>query len=124
MSQSQIVISGTTSNISTVDSTHTYLVESSGVLNILSGGVVSGLVTVDSSGQLNVSSGGTTLNAALSGGRETVYGLAVSTTFLFYPGEQDVYSGGIASATTISGDGLQFVYGLAVTPPFSTRVLS
>jgi len=112
---SQIVVSETTSNVSTVDSTNTYLVESSGILNILSGGVVSGLITVESNGQLlDVSSGGTTLNAVVSAGREAVFGLAVSTT-LVYPGEQDVYSGGIASATTVSGDALQFVYGLAVS---------
>jgi autotransporter passenger strand-loop-strand repeat protein len=104
--QTQIVVSETTSNVSTVDSSDTYLVESSGVLNILNGGVVSGLVTVDQTGQLNVSSGGTTLSAAISGGAEQfVYGLAVSTTVLD-AGFQSVESGGTTISTTF-GDGAE-----------------
>jgi autotransporter passenger strand-loop-strand repeat protein len=78
-----IVSSGVTTSVSTLDASNTYLVERAGVLDILNGGLISGLITVDST--LNVSSGGTTL----------------STTINQY-GYQYVWNGGIASGTTIS----------------------
>jgi hypothetical protein len=77
---SQIIVSGGTTSVTTVDSANTYLVESGGVLDVLSGGLVSGLITVDPTGDAVVSLGGTTLSAAISGGQQDVYGLAVSTT--------------------------------------------
>jgi hypothetical protein len=54
---SLIIVSGTTSSVTTVDSTNSYVVESGGVLDILNGGVVSGLITVSSGGTAIVSGG-------------------------------------------------------------------
>ena len=61
-----IVSSGTTTvNFSTSSG---YLVESSGTLNIVNGGLVSGNTTVIASGIINVSSGGIVALAAVSSG--------------------------------------------------------
>ena len=56
---SQIIVSGVTSSVTAVDASNTYLVESGGTLDILNGGLVSGLITVSQGGTLNVYAGGT-----------------------------------------------------------------
>lgn len=119
------VTSGVTSTVSThIPSGTSYLVESSGTLNVsnggvidgsvtvsgnnaklavASGGVISGLLTFDS-GTVVVSSGGTTEQANISGFFVTmsVGGVANSTT-VNADGELDVLSGGTANSTTLSG---------------------
>jgi autotransporter passenger strand-loop-strand repeat protein len=133
-----ITVSGITSDVTTVDSTNTYLVESGGILDILGGGGVSGLITVEQNGEAIVNSGGTVLSTTVSsGGAEYVgvngasgtasgttisnvgiqyvgfgaggSGTAVSTT-ISSGGEQDVGAGGsgVATSTTIDG-GIQRV---------------
>jgi autotransporter passenger strand-loop-strand repeat protein len=71
---SEIIVSGGTTSVTSVDASDTYLVESGGTLAILNGGLVSGLVTVDQGGAVNVSSGGTALSTTISGGYQQVYG--------------------------------------------------
>jgi autotransporter passenger strand-loop-strand repeat protein len=125
----QIIVSGSTLSVSTVDTTDTYLVESGGILTILGGGLVSGLVTVAQGGQLRVDSGGLVLSATvLSGGDQIAYvdaivsGVAISSGGIQYVepaavasgtvingGEQDL-AGGTAIGTTISPSGQQLIY--------------
>jgi hypothetical protein len=62
---SLIIVSGTTTSITSVDASNTYLVESGGVLDILNGGLVSGLISVVQGGELVVSAGGTALSATI-----------------------------------------------------------
>ena len=64
-----IVSSGVTSSVSTpTPNTTAYLVEGTGVLDVLSGGTVSGPITVKAGGQVTVSSGGKVLSTVISSG--------------------------------------------------------
>jgi hypothetical protein len=47
---SQIVVSSGVTTVSTVDASNTYLVEGSGTLIVLDGGLVSGLITISQGG--------------------------------------------------------------------------
>ena len=58
---SEIIVSGVTTSVTTIDATNSYLVESNGELDIVAGGLVSGLVTIGRGGTVFVSSGGTVL---------------------------------------------------------------
>jgi autotransporter passenger strand-loop-strand repeat protein len=110
---SEIIVSGGTTSVSTVDASDTYLVEGGGTLDILSGGLVSGLITVAQAGTLIVSSGGTALDTMIGfGGTQFDYGSANGTT-ISYGGSQIVESGGSASGTTINSGGTQYDHGSA-----------
>jgi autotransporter passenger strand-loop-strand repeat protein len=85
-----------------------HIVESGGVLEVLSGGLVSGLISVSSGGTTMVTSGGTTLSATISGGVQFDYSFASGVTI--FTGSQVVESGGVASGTVICG-GEQIVSG-------------
>jgi hypothetical protein len=78
-----IIPDGTELDITTVDNSNTYLVESNGTLAIDSGGVVSGLITVE--GQLLIS--GTAFSTIIEAGAQTVYrgGTAVVVQFEIWP---------------------------------------
>lgn len=104
---SQIVVSSGTTSVTTVDASNTFLVEDSGTLEILDGGVVSGLITVVPAGALQVDAGGTALSATISGvGLEIVLSGGVDSGAQISGGELDVY--GLASGARIFG-GLQIV---------------
>jgi autotransporter passenger strand-loop-strand repeat protein len=107
---SQIIVSGGTTSVTTVDASNTYLVESGGQLDILNGGLVSGLITVDQCGTLIVSSGGTTLSAMISSlGYQIVYGDGtVSDTTVLNGGTLELLGGPITSGViTISSGGVE-----------------
>jgi hypothetical protein len=57
---SLIIISGGSTSVTTADASDSYIVESSGTLEILGGGLVSGLITLSNGGQVIVN-GGTAL---------------------------------------------------------------
>jgi fibronectin-binding autotransporter adhesin len=112
---SEIIVSGTTISVTTIDASNTYLVESSGVLEVLNGGLVSGLITVGNPaglrGTLVVSSGGTTLSTTI-GANALAYDFgAASGTTISYGGRESVVSGGTESGTDITYGGLQNVGG-------------
>jgi autotransporter passenger strand-loop-strand repeat protein len=122
---SQIIVSSGTTTVSTVDTSNTYLVEGSGTLVILNGGLVSNLIAVgqvgSAGGTLIVSSGGTVLNTLINNAVELVYGAASGTT-IFVNGTQYVESGGIASGTTISANSVQTGWRTAPrSPPTAAR---
>jgi autotransporter passenger strand-loop-strand repeat protein len=109
---SQIIVSGTTSDVTTVDSANTYLVESGGILDILSGGVVSGLITVSQGGELDVSSGGTTLSTVISsGGSDYILGNGSASAITVDSGGYLYLEGGNISGGTINSGGTMFVSG-------------
>ena len=117
------VSSGVTTSVSSATSA-SYLVDAGGVLDVVSGGVVPGLITT--SGNVNVGAGGqvldtsivnagietvssggqasnTTVDTAVFGAGQFVYGSAASTTV--DAGTMFVESGGVATGATIgSGD--------------------
>jgi fibronectin-binding autotransporter adhesin len=104
------ISSGVTSNVSTpIPNTTAYLVEGTGVLDVLSGGTVSGPITVKAGGLVTVSSGGKVLSTVISShGSQTVEaGGFASNTFVDAGGEQDVF--GSASGTTVETSGLEVV---------------
>ena len=109
-----IVSSGVTSNVSTpTPNTTAYLVEGTGVLDVLSGGTVSGPITVKAGGQVTVSSGGKVLSTVISsGGAEADFGTA-SNTIISSHGSQTVEAGGFASNTIVDAGGEQDVFGSA-----------
>jgi antigen 43 len=101
---SQIIVTGGTTSVTTVDASNTYHVEDGGTLDILYFGLVSGLITVGGDGRLIVSEDGTALSTTISnGGVQDVVngGIAISST-ISSGGYQGVGSGGIASDTTIA----------------------
>ena len=65
-----IVVSGsTTSTVSThIPSGTSYVVLAGGTLDVVSGGIVSGLVTISLGGTEHISSGGLVLNTSIGGG--------------------------------------------------------
>jgi len=87
------ISSGTTSVSSPIPNTTAYVVEDSGTLDILSGGVVSGVITISSGGQVVVSSGGEAFDAVVFGG-----------------GTLTVASGGTASGVTVGSGGVVEVF--------------
>jgi len=121
-----IVVSGSaTRTVSThIPAGTSYLVEGSGTLDVVNGGVVSGAITVSgfpatvsvtsggivsglltiSDTRVNVYSGGTTEQTAIVdfGSLFLSGGVAISTTVDSFS-ELEVFSGGLASATTVSG---------------------
>src|ERR1700722_4956964 len=108
------ISSGVTSNVSTpIPNTTAYLVEGTGALDVLSGGTVSGAITVKGGGQVTVSSGGKVLSTVISsGGAEVDFGTASNTTIGGH-GSQTVEAGGFASNTFVDAGGEQDVFGSA-----------
>jgi autotransporter passenger strand-loop-strand repeat protein len=100
--------------------TTNYIVEGIGTLDIVSGGFVSGLITISAGGTVNVSSGGTTLDTLVSsGGLQQVIngGIAIDTVV---ESVFDVFSEGFANFVTIGSNGRSFVDG-AGTEEENTR---
>ena len=91
-----IVVSGSTrtSTVSTsVPSGTSYIVSAGGTLDVVSGGIASGLVTISPGGTEHISSGGLVLNTSIGGGSA------------FGTGLQFIFSGGTASNTVVLQDG-------------------
>jgi autotransporter passenger strand-loop-strand repeat protein len=88
-------------------------VSSSGNLNVLSGGVASGLLVENgldaAGGAVTISSGGTIVSATLFD-RITVFGSASSTT-VSSGGRQDIGDRATAIGTVVLGSGLENVFG-------------
>lgn len=123
---STTTISGTsTVSISTAtDASSAFIVVSGGTLDVVSGGVVSGLITLSNGGTVSVGSSGSTLSTIISsggsavlsaggsteftsvsaGGKEFVYGADTSATIVS-GGSATVFAGGIASDTSIGFGG-------------------
>jgi autotransporter passenger strand-loop-strand repeat protein len=80
------ISSGTTTVSNSTGSS--YIVEGSGTLDVVSGGIVSGLITISSGGTVNNSSSGGVLSTTISHG-----------------GIENVSSGGTAGNTTVSSGG-------------------
>jgi autotransporter passenger strand-loop-strand repeat protein len=102
--------------------TTNYIVEGIGTLDIVSGGFVSGLITISAGGTVNVSSGGTTLDTLVSsGGLQQVIngGIAIDTVV---ESVFDVFSEGFANFVTIGSNGRSFVDG-AGTEEENTAIL-
>ena len=55
------ISSGTTTVSTTIPTTTAYILEGFSTLDVVSGGVISGLITINSFGTVNVSSGGAVL---------------------------------------------------------------
>jgi autotransporter passenger strand-loop-strand repeat protein len=74
-----IVSSGSTLVSTPIPNTTAYLVEGTGALDVLSGGTVSGPITVKAGGLVTVSSGGKVLSTVISsGGAEADFGTAAT----------------------------------------------
>jgi autotransporter passenger strand-loop-strand repeat protein len=112
---STIVASSEVLNVSSARPIDTLdFVLSGGILNVLSGGVVSGS-TVSSGGVETVSSGGTDIGTGFISGQENIEsGGVVSGATVWTGGVQTVSSGGTTVSAVLSG-GTQNVFGLAST---------
>jgi autotransporter passenger strand-loop-strand repeat protein len=122
-----IVVSGsTTSTVSThIPSGTSYVVLAGGTLDVVSGGIVSGLVTISLGGTEHISSGGLVLNTSIGGGSAFGAGLqfifsgGTASSVVLQDGSNDpsfqfVSSGGLAVNTVLSaGDELVFAGGTA-----------
>ncbi len=76
------------------------IVSSGGTLIVLSGGLADP-TTIYAGGKEIISSGGSDAGAQISGGTQSVFGLASGATM--FTGSQVVQSGGKVSGTTLSG---------------------
>ena len=85
------ISNGTTTVSAPIDVTTGYTVEDSGILDVVSGGTISGLIEITSAGTVNIGSGGEALNTTVSSG-----------------GALELFSGGVADGTIVSG-GLEIV---------------
>jgi autotransporter passenger strand-loop-strand repeat protein len=78
------------------------------ILNVLSGGSVSG--TVNRSGTDNILAGGTAVGTTLSGGTENVVSGATVIGAVLAGGTQNIYDGAIVSNTIFAGNGRQNIF--------------
>jgi autotransporter passenger strand-loop-strand repeat protein len=106
--------------------TTNYIVESLGTLNIVSGGVVSGLITISAEGTVKVSSGGTVLDTLVSsGGVQNAWsGGVLSDTVIDFNGLQQVINGGAAIDTAVENGGVEELFNgrsAAPTPPIPSQ---
>jgi len=111
------ISSGTTSVSSAISNTTGYLVEGSGTLDIVGGGIVSGLITISGGGQVDVASGGDALNIVVSDGGSLIVasggivtGVGAGVTGA---GVGTVVNSGSIGA--IGGDGVDLQFGGSVT---------
>ncbi|KQT03050.1 MULTISPECIES: AIDA repeat-containing protein [unclassified Bradyrhizobium] len=86
-----------------------YVVLGSGVLDVVSGGNVSGQITIGNGGVVVLNGGTTQHTEILNGGVQYDYGNA-SDTIVRAGGQQHVYFGGKADGTTVEAGGYQDVY--------------
>ncbi|SED77800.1 autotransporter passenger strand-loop-strand repeat-containing protein [Rhizobiales bacterium GAS188] len=100
-----VVNSGGTENVYGTDTGAT--VNNGGFQYVLAGGTATN-TRVD--GIQVVSAGGTAISATLGGGEQDVYGTA-GNTIVDSGGLEDIFSGGIASATTINGGTMELTSG-------------
>ena len=90
------------------------LLENGGYLYVEAGGTASGSV-IGQNGMQNVSSGGSTVNTIVkAGGYEQVFYGGTANSTLISGGQQYVMNGGVASASTVDGNGYLNNYGSAV----------
>ena len=107
MSTTSTISSGTTTISTPVAGDTSYIVEVSGTLDIVNGGIVSELVTISAGGTVNVSSGGEVLSTTISnGGLEFVSsGGTDSGAAVSGGGKVQVFSGGTTISDSIIGSG-------------------
>lgn len=87
-----------------------YVVFGDGTLDVVTGGNVSGQITIGNGGVVDVLNGATTEHTdILSGGVQYDYGTANDTT-VHAGGQQHVYFGGSANGSTVEAGGYQDVY--------------
>ncbi|QQO32159.1 AIDA repeat-containing protein [Bradyrhizobium diazoefficiens] len=87
-----------------------YVVLGDGTLDVVTGGNVSGQITIGNGGVVDVLNGATTEHTdILSGGVQYDYGTANDTT-VHAGGQQHVYFGGSANGSTVEAGGYQDVY--------------
>src|SRR5580692_6370799 len=111
------ISSGTTSVSTAIPNTTAYLVESSGTLDIVSGGIVSGLITISSGGHVIVASGGEAFDTVVSGGGILTVASGGTVTSAGTP----VNSGGI-TGTGSNAKGVYFLAGGSVTNAASALI--
>lgn len=87
-----------------------YVVLGDGTLDVITGGNVSGQITIGNGGVVDILNGATTEHTdILSGGVQYDYGTANDTT-VHAGGQQHVYFGGSANGSTVEAGGYQDVY--------------
>ncbi|HEV2156714.1 AIDA repeat-containing protein [Bradyrhizobium sp.] len=105
-----LVSTGTTSVNASTTTAMGYVVLGAGILDVVSGGNVSGQITIGNGGIVGVETGATAQHATiLAGGIEYAYGTANDTT-VQAGGAQHVYFGGNATNTTVAAGGYQDVF--------------
>jgi autotransporter passenger strand-loop-strand repeat protein len=105
-----LISTGAASVTSATTTAMGYVVLGSGTLDVVTGGNVSGQITIGNGGVVDVFTGATTQHAdILSGGVQYDYGTANDTT-VHAGGQQHVYFGGNATGTTVEAGGYQDVY--------------
>jgi autotransporter passenger strand-loop-strand repeat protein len=105
-----LVSTGPVSVTSATATSQGYVVLGGGTLDVVTGGNVSGQITVGNGGVVDVLTGATAQHTdILSGGVQYDYGTAGDTT-VHAGGQQHVYFGGNATGTTVQAGGYQDVY--------------